>query len=327
MKKFKLKVKGMHCNSCSSLIENQLKEKAGVTRCKISHETGKGVVVYDEDKISKPEITGTIEGAGDYQVTQEDDESFDDGESKHMKDLNQDGKSSKMMFIFGLVSGVAIFGIVGFFIFFGMYQGQDRNNLNNGSPVFTDDIDDSGGQQRPAQPSGGADIKVTEDDHIRGNFDAAVTIIEYSDYQCPFCSRFDDTMKQVMANYPNDVRWVYKHFPLDSIHPFARKAAEASECAGEQDKFWEYSDELFANQSSINFPYLKEAAKSIGLNTGKFDECLDSDKYASKVDDDYWEGISAGVSGTPGNIINGELVSGALPYEQMEAIIESILSK
>jgi len=324
MKKFKFNVKGMHCNSCSALIENQLKDKTGVEMCKISHETGKGVVVYNEDKTSENEVKEIVEGAGDYQVTQEEDDSLDNGEPKTMEKSNQGGKSSKMMFAFGIVVGIAILAIVGL-----IWAVSTRPSSDGGQDQVA-----TGGTGNPGNPNNQApppprvvDIEVSQSDHIRGNFDAPVTIIEYSDFQCPFCGRFDSTMKQVVANYPNDVRWVYKHFPLDSIHPFARKAAEASECAAEQDKFWEYSDELYANQSSINLPFLKEAAKSVGLNTGKFDECLDSGKFASKVNDDYREGISAGVSGTPGNIINGELISGALPYDQMVAIIDSILNQ
>lgn len=181
------------------------------------------------------------------------------------------------------------------------------------------------------KPAGGNDnsqivsINVSENDHIRGNKNAPVTIIEFSDFQCPYCSNFHETMKQVVENYPNDVRWVYKHFPLDSIHPYARKAAEASECAADQDKFWEYTDELFKNQSNISPEYFSRVAKSVGLNTSQFDECLDSEKYKSKVNNDYQQGIQAGVRGTPGNFINGQSVPSALPYEQIKSMIDGLL--
>ena len=168
-------------------------------------------------------------------------------------------------------------------------------------------------------------IDVDSDDHIRGNVDAPITILEYSDYQCPFCSRFHDTMIQILAEYPDKVRWVYRHFPLDSIHPYARKAAEASECAAEQDKFWEYSDQLFDNQSSIDLPFLKEVAQNIGLDTNQFNSCLDSEKYASKVEADYREGIDLGVQGTPGSFINGQSLGGAVPYDQLKKMIENLL--
>lgn len=168
-------------------------------------------------------------------------------------------------------------------------------------------------------------IDVSENDHIRGNFNAPITIVEWSDFQCPYCARFHETMKQLMANYPDKVRWVYKHFPLDSIHPYTRKAAEASECAAEQGKFWEYADKLFENQSNINQDYFFKAAEEINLNVSQFNECLNSGKYKSKVDADYQQGVKNGVNGTPGNFINGQSVPGAVPYEQIKSIIDSLL--
>ncbi len=166
---------------------------------------------------------------------------------------------------------------------------------------------------------------VSDADHIRGNKNAKVTIIEFSDFQCPYCSRFHDTMKQVMAAYPNDVRWVYKNFPLDSIHQFARKAGEAAECAGEQNKFWEYADKLYENQSSFGIDYFKKLAGDLKLNKTKFNDCLDSGKFASKVNADYQMGINAGVRGTPGNFINGQSVPGAQPFENLKQIIDGLL--
>jgi len=131
-------------------------------------------------------------------------------------------------------------------------------------------------------------------------------------------------MKQVIADYPNKVRWVYRSFPLSSLHPYAQKAAEAAECAGEQNKFWEYTDEIFANQASLNNDYLTTAAKNIKLNTTKFESCLNDGKYVAKVKSDFSEGQSLGVNGTPGSFINGQSVKGALPYENIKAIIDSL---
>lgn len=171
-------------------------------------------------------------------------------------------------------------------------------------------------------------VNVSENDQIRGNFDAPITIIEWSDFQCPYCSSFHETMKKVMENYPNNVRWVYKHFPLDSIHPYAREAAEASECAAEQGNFWEYSDELFARQSSIQSggkDFLRQAAADIGLNTTKFNQCLDSGKFASKVEADYQAGLEIGVRGTPGAFLNGRELGGAVPFEQLKSYIDALI--
>ncbi len=170
------------------------------------------------------------------------------------------------------------------------------------------------------------DVSASAEDRSRGNLDAQVTIIEFSDLQCSYCARFHGTMKQVMENYPTQVRWVYKHFPLDSIHPYARKAAEASECSGDQGKFWEYTDSLYENQSKISPDYLVELAQEIGLETTQFEECLDSGKYADKVDADYQEGRGLGVSGTPGSFINGQVLGGAVPYESLASMIDELLN-
>lgn len=173
-------------------------------------------------------------------------------------------------------------------------------------------------------------INVSKNDHIRGNFDAPITIVEWSDFQCPYSSRFHETMKQVMAVYPNDIRWVYKHFPLDSIHSYAKKAAEASECAAEQGKFWEYNDQLFTNQSSIQSEgdnYLKQAAADISIDTVKFNQCLDSEKFASKVEIDYQDGLETGIRGTPGSFLNGRGLGGAVPFEQLKPLIDILINE
>jgi len=234
----------------------------------------------------------------------------------------QETNNSKKTFSAGLMTGIAIVAVIGFLVMAGMYwQEKNLSNTANLSGQIADDQEEDVNQPAPSK----TEIAITDSDHIRGNKNAPVTIIEFSDFQCPYCSRFHETMKQVMENYPNDVKWVYKHFPLDSIHPYARPAAEASECAADQDKFWEYADKLFENQSSLSQAYFSKAAGEIGLNTGKFNECLTSGKYKLKVDADYQQGIKAGVRGTPGNFINGQPAFGALPYEQIKSIIDSSL--
>lgn len=235
----------------------------------------------------------------------------------------------KSNFMMGLFAGIAAMSLLGFIVMSVVYFSGDgegkkitekveKNNVVNNVPTPT---------PRPTPTAAKVvNLNVSNDtDHIRGNKNAKVTIVEYSDIQCPFCSRFHDTMKQVMAAYPNDVKWVYRHFPLDRIHPVARKAAEASECAAEQGRYWEYVDELYANQSSISESYLTTAAKKVGLNTSKFDTCVDSGKYASKVEKDLQGGQSNGVTGTPGNFINGEILKGAVPFSTLKARIDAIL--
>ena len=176
-------------------------------------------------------------------------------------------------------------------------------------------------------PAGGPiDIELTADDHVRGNANAAVTIVEYSDFECPFCEAAHPTIKQVMDTYGDDVKVVYRHFPL-SFHPNAQKAAEASECAGDQGKFWEYHDKVFENQNllAVGITQLKNWAKELGLNSGTFDSCLDGGQKAAKVTADLTQGTQHGVSGTPAFFVNGVKLSGAQPFSVFKQVIDGEL--
>ncbi|MEM4347151.1 MAG: DsbA family protein [Candidatus Altiarchaeota archaeon] len=181
------------------------------------------------------------------------------------------------------------------------------------------------------QPSQGSRIQVSVDnDPVKGQKDAKVTIVEFSDFQCPFCARFfQQTLPQIDRDYikTGKVKFVYRDFPL-SFHQYAQKAAEAAECANEQGKFWQYHDILYGNQSdwsSGGITKLKEYAKKLDLDTKKFDECLDSGKYFQEVQKDFSDGQSYGVSGTPTFFINGIKLVGAQPYETFKKIIEQEL--
>lgn len=175
----------------------------------------------------------------------------------------------------------------------------------------------------PAAPVKPLDEK---NDHIRGAKNAKVTLIEYSDFECPFCLRHEDSLKQALTDYPNDVRVVYRHFPL-SFHPEAQKAAEASECAAKQGKFWEMHDEIFkANAAgTMSVAKWKEAAKALKLDSAKFDKCLDSGETAAAIAQAEQEGASSGIAGTPGTFVNGQLVEGAVPYATLKQVIEQAL--
>ena len=165
-------------------------------------------------------------------------------------------------------------------------------------------------------------------DHIRGNPNAKVTLVEFSDFECPFCARFHPTVLQALAEYDGDLRWVYKHFPLDNIHPQARPAAEASECVWEQkgnEGFWEFVDAMFENQSRLGNAFYEEVAAEIGVNLLQFQTCVSERKYQDKVEQDYQQGLQAGVAGTPGSFVNGVPVRGAIPYSQLQSIIETQL--
>lgn len=234
-------------------------------------------------------------------------------------------QNPKSSFIIGAAAGIGVFTTIGFIIllanFFGDGEDASKKNTNSGS---NNAVVAAPTPSAPT-PTGPVDVAVSDGDYIKGNPDAKVTIIEFSDYQCPFCQRFHPTVQQALDEYGDDVRWVYKHFPLDSIHPEARPSANAAECAGEQGKFWEYSDELFANQTRLGTPYYKSLAVELGIGGSNFDDCVDSGKYDSKVDADYQQGLAAGVQGTPATFINGRLISGAQPYSALKSAIDSAL--
>ena len=164
------------------------------------------------------------------------------------------------------------------------------------------------------------DVSV-DDDPSLGPKDAPVTIVEFTDYQCPFCTKVRPTIKKILTLYPDKVKYVVRDFPLD-FHPNAPKASEAANCANEQGKFWEFNDLLWANQSNLVVPNLKILAKNLGLDSGKFDQCLDSGQYAQEVQKDFKDGSKLGVNGTPAFFINGRPVSGARNLSYFKRIID-----
>lgn len=161
-----------------------------------------------------------------------------------------------------------------------------------------------------------------------GNKDAKVTVVEFSDLQCPFCKQFaDGTFGQIKKEYidTGKIRFVFRHYPLRAIHPYAVGAGEATECAREQGKFWEMHDEIFANQTAITKEDLKKYAGKIGLNQGQFDSCVDGNKYKSRVEEDEKMGTGVGVNGTPAFFVNGKMISGAQPFDNFKNVIEAEL--
>ena len=237
--------------------------------------------------------------------------------------------SSKKSFIIGIIASLLVMGTIGFVVLLvGSFSDQDGSvkaatdttaNINS-APIA------------PANPTPTTatvvSIPIDDSDHIRGNVNAPVTIVEYSDFECPFCSRFHLTMQKVMDEYGDKVRWVYKQFPLDSIHSDARPAAIASECVadlGGNDAFWSFADSLFENQSRLGEELYKELASELGIDANRFEECNSSKAAADKVQDDFLEGQEKGVRGTPGNFINGQSVPGAVPFESLKQVIDSQL--
>jgi protein-disulfide isomerase len=160
----------------------------------------------------------------------------------------------------------------------------------------------------------------------KGPATAPVTIVEFSDFECPFCARMIPTLDQVTAKYGDKVRLVFRQFPL-AMHAKAQKAAEASLCANDQGKFWQMHDAMFQNQQGLAVDTLKAKAAELGLNAEAFNSCLDSNKYAAQVATDMKEGSAAGVSGTPALFVNGRFISGAVPLEQITEVIDDELRR
>jgi protein-disulfide isomerase len=158
-----------------------------------------------------------------------------------------------------------------------------------------------------------------------GGAKAPVTIIEFSDYQCPFCKRAEDSVDKVMKTYGDKVRLVFRDYPLP-MHPLARPAAEAANCANAQGKFWDYHAKLFANQGALGEDKLKEYAKDVGLDGAKFDQCLADKQFKAAIDKDIADGSKVGVNGTPAFFINGRMLSGAQPFEKFKEVIDDELS-
>jgi protein-disulfide isomerase len=161
----------------------------------------------------------------------------------------------------------------------------------------------------------------------RGPRAAPVTLIEFSDFQCPFCGRMEPTLQRVLAKYPTQVRLIYRNYPLADIHPNAEKAAEAALCALEQGKFWEMHDLMFADQGALDVAGLKAKARRIGLRAEVFDSCLDTGKEATAVSNDKAAGEALGIVGTPATFVNGRYLSGEISEKDLVALIEDELRR
>lgn len=223
--------------------------------------------------------------------------------------------------------GRLIIGFIGFLLIIliamGFYVGRVANLLRTGQvtpeQLFGRDISPAQLRTLPTL--------ATSDDPSFGPKDAAVVIVEFSDFQCPFCRQAVPVVKEILKDYGDRVLFVYRDFPLESIHPQAVLAALAGECAHEQGGFWPMHDKIFENQEEISEANLKTYAVQIGLNSIQFGTCLQSAKYLAEVEQDLQDGIEAGVRATPTFFINGLKVEGAIPFNTFEQIILSELSR
>lgn len=178
---------------------------------------------------------------------------------------------------------------------------------------------------------------VSAEDHLRGDKNARVILIEYSDLECPFCKSFHSTALEAVEFYNGQLAWVYRHFPLDQLHPKARKEAESTECAAEQggnEAFWKMADKIFEvtpSNNGLDPSTLPDLASQAGLDPAKLKSCLSSGKYAQRVEDDYQSGVEAGINGTPGNILldtktgKTTVLPGAVPLSNVQQAVDNLL--
>ncbi len=234
-----------------------------------------------------------------------------------------------------IIAGVIIAGAV----LYSQSQPSQLSKVGSGSTG-------SASPSQPVAPAGGdifgnggsalaqKALPITQEDHIRGNPNAPLALIEFSDLQCPFCNHFHGTMQQVLREFGDKVKWVYRHFPLTSIHPEAMGAALASECVaqlGGNDAFWTFTDRVFESQAVMSANLYRQIASNLGLDMTDYDKCFSERRFQNKVQEHLDQAVAAGGRGTPYNIIVGEKgnvfpFSGALPFEQVKPLIEQALN-
>ncbi|MEK9183205.1 MAG: thioredoxin domain-containing protein [Patescibacteria group bacterium] len=246
--------------------------------------------------------------------------------------------NAKTSFWLGFVVSILILGTIGFIITLILFLNGNISLVSSGGDNTKNKIaagDNKAAGNEYTEPAGTV-ATVTDRDHSRGPANAQITLIEYSDFECPFCKKFHSTMKEVFAAYPGKIKWVYRHYPL-SFHANAGKEAEATECVyelGGHEKFWQYADKVYerttSNGTGFALADLSKLAAELDLNKSAFENCLNSGKYASYVAKAMQEGQAAGIQGTPGTIIISSkgaplLVKGALPLNMMKDLVDKAL--
>ena len=170
-------------------------------------------------------------------------------------------------------------------------------------------------------------VPVTPNDHIQGNPDAPVTLLEYGDYECPFCGAAYPIVKALQADYGDDLRFVFRNFPLAQIHPLAEPAAETAEYADSRGRFWEMHDALYENQERLSIPTFFELAEALDLDLSGLRRALETHEFLPRIREDFLGGVRSGVNGTPSFFINGVRHEGSYDYEQLSAAIDSALAR
>jgi len=268
-----------------------------------------------------------------------------DGDGISIKNDSEDVVIKKSAFnklLVGVISAVVVSAFLGGYVLGSETVEPEKIIIRNAEDVIRS-LQTQQSTQSSLSTNSPSLISISlDDDPVKGNPDAPITIVEFSDFQCPFCARFHSTtLPQLEANYIDSgkVKFVYRDFPIQNIHPNAIPAALASECADEQGMFWEYHDLVFENQKkwqdlsgNTATDTFEQYALELGLNTSDFNTCFESGKYADEVTKDLQDGISYGITGTPGFFIgNDELgyvkISGAQPYSVFERLIEDQLAR
>jgi len=236
--------------------------------------------------------------------------------------------SPKKAFWGGAIAGIALSAIVGLVITLVVTNGE--TDTTTAKVVDAADGADTAPVAPTPEPAAVGSMDVEEFRYVRGAEEPSLYLVEYSDFECPFCGRHHPNMLSVMEDYGDQVAWVYKHFPL-SFHPEAMPSAIASECAGDQGKFWEFADAMFGDQDALSEDFYNTTAADLGLDMTAFATCLEDPEIKARVTSDQSEGTGAGVRGTPatflvdveGNVI--QQVSGAVPLEQLQTAIDANL--
>lgn len=246
-----------------------------------------------------------------------------------------DGASPKLLFSFGLSIGVTVVALLAFGVTLGIAVDDSSDSGSSADGSDSQQVagaDDSAAGVAAAPEASGDDIEALLDGmHLRGDEGAEITIVEFSDFECPFCERAHPTVKALLEANSDTVNWGYRHLPLTSIHPQAQPAAEASECAAEQGAFWEFTDAMYENQDRLGAALYSEVAADLGLKTSQFQSCVDDGKYESAVLADQALATTFGATGTPHFVMinnkTGEwdAISGALPQASFQQAVDAML--
>lgn len=239
---------------------------------------------------------------------------------------------NKMDFITGFLAGVSFISVIFIMMLILVLVSfvSKETSVGNRPPKWNDAVINNEANKVDKVDKGtGASVPSpaiidTSKDYVRGAKNAAIILVEYSDFECPFCKKHSPTIDQLLKDYEGKIGFVYKHYPLP-FHKNAQKAAEAAECAGEQGKFWEMHDKLFGTDD-LSVEGVKKLAKGLKLNTSQFNKCLDDGKYEQKIKDQTQEAAKLGATGTPATFVNGYKISGAYPVSLFKEVIDAILA-